>query len=210
MTKNEALKHFKKRDPRFHTATKAHHASLPPTLSSKRTNTALFESLVSIVVSQQLGTAAANSIFKRVKKKCGGRVTPDSLLELDGEDLRATGLSGAKIKTIKALAESVRSGSLNLLSLNKISEEEAAAKLMSVWGLGPWSVEMFMMFSLGRSDVFSVGDLGLARSIESIYGLKKGAPREKLKAISESWAPYRTYACLLLWRLRDGTKNVTH
>lgn len=117
--------------------------------------------------------------------------------------MRACGLSGAKIKTLKEISKAVENGSLDLLSLKKISEAEAAEKLMNIWGLGPWSVEMFMMFALGRSDVFSAGDLGLIRAIEAIYGLPKGSSREAVLAIAEKWSPHRTYASLLLWRTRD-------
>ena len=74
---------------------------------------------------------------------------------------------------------------------------------MSIWGLGPWSVEMYLMFSLGKGDVFSAGDLGIIRSMEAIYALPKGTSRETFIAIAEKWSPYRTYACLLLWRARD-------
>ena len=74
---------------------------------------------------------------------------------------------------------------------------------MAIWGLGPWSVEMFMMFGVGHPDIFSAGDLGLVRAMETIYSLPKGAPREKLITIAEKWTPHRTYASLLLWRTRD-------
>lgn len=99
----------------------------------------------------------------------------------------------------------MRNGSLDLLLLKKMSETDAAEILMKIWGLGPWSVEMFMMFGLGRADVFSPGDLGLVRAMETIYSLPKNSPREKFLAISQKWSPYRTYACLLLWRTRDTT-----
>ena len=75
---------------------------------------------------------------------------------------------------------------------------------MRIWGLGPWSVEMFMMFALGHSDVFSVGDLGLVRAMEMIYNLPKNTQRSSLLAISDKWSPYRTYASLLLWATRDS------
>ncbi|MFA6503126.1 MAG: hypothetical protein WCT45_02630 [Candidatus Paceibacterota bacterium] len=204
MTRTEALNHFRRADPHFHAATKAHHTSLPEKLSSKRTSAELFQSLVSIVISQQLGTAAADTIFARVKKACKGRITPESVRTLSDAAFREAGLSGAKTKTLRAVAEAVRNGSLNLLSLKRIPETEAAEKLMELWGLGPWSVEMFLMFSLGRGDVFSAGDLGLVRSMEAIYGLPKGAPSDTLLAIAERWSPYRTYACMLLWRTRDA------
>ena len=199
----DALKHFKRVDPHFHRATKTHHASLPAYLSEKRTRSKLFESLVSIVISQQLGTAAADTIFMRLKKACGGQLTPESILRTRFSAFRKAGLSAAKTKTLKALAVAVKDGSLNLLSLKKISEAEAAEKLMRIWGLGPWSVEMFLMNSLGRGDVFSSGDLGLIRAMETIYRLPKNTPRTSLLAIAQKWSPHRTYASLLLWRTRD-------
>lgn len=200
------MQHFKSADKRFFEATKAHHSSLPTALKNKRTAQALFESLIEIVISQQLAVKAADSIFARVKEVCKGSITPDSVLKARELSLRKAGLSGAKIKTIRAVATAVKNGELNLLSLKKVPEAEAAQKLQQIWGLGPWSTEMFLMFSLGRTDVFSAGDLGLIRAVEMIYELPKNTPRTSLLAISEKWSPHRTYACLLLWRTRDGKK----
>jgi DNA-3-methyladenine glycosylase II len=163
----------------------------------------LFESLVATVISQQLGTAAADSIFARVRKACGNRLTPESVSKVRPEALRRAGLSSAKVKTVRSIATAVKNKSLNLLLLKNIPEADATEKLMQIWGLGPWSVEMFLMFALGRSDVFSPGDLGLARAMETIYGLPKNTPRGTLLAIAEKWSPHRTYASLLLWRTRD-------
>ncbi len=199
----DALKHFKRVDPYFHRATKKHHTSLPGRLSGKKTRAQLFASLVSTVISQQLGLAAADAIFSRVKKVCGNTLTPESVLKASPATFRKAGLSGAKIKTLKSIAKAVTTGELDLLSLKRVSEAEAAEKLMQIWGLGPWSSEMFLMFALGRPDVFSPGDLGLIRAMETIYGLPKNAPRTSLLAIAEKWSPYRTYASLLLWRTRD-------
>lgn len=201
--RSNALAHFKKVDPHFYRATKSHHTSLPIKLSGKKkTSAQLFESLVSIVIAQQLGTAAADTIFWRVKKACGGQLSPESILNARVGAFRKAGLSGAKTKTLKAIATAVQKNELKLLPLKNISESEAAQKLLQIWGLGPWSVEMFLMNSLGHADVFSSGDLGLARAMEAIYGLPKNTPRTSLLSISEKWSPYRTYACLLLWRSR--------
>jgi DNA-3-methyladenine glycosylase II len=198
-----ALKHLQRVDPHFHKATKAHHTSLPGQLVAKRTSNELFASLVSTVISQQLGLAAADAIEGRVKKACGNRLTPESVLKVRPAALRKAGLSGAKVKTLKSIATAVKNKSLNLLSLKNIPEADAAEQLLQIWGLGPWSVEMFLMFALGRPDVFSSGDLGLVRAMEAIYNLPKGSSREKLSAIAEKWSPHRTYASLLLWRTRD-------
>ncbi|MCX6788080.1 MAG: hypothetical protein NT108_02880 [Candidatus Kaiserbacteria bacterium] len=202
-SKGVALKHFKRVDPHFYAATQAQHASLPLQLPVRRTRAELFSALVSIVIAQQLGTAAADTIFERVKKVCDGRPSPEAVLKKRLSLFRKAGLSGAKTKTLKAIAAAVDNESLDLLSLKKIPEAEAAEKLMRIWGLGPWSVEMFLMHSLGREDVFAAGDLGLARAMESIYRLPKNTSRTSLLAIAKKWSPYRTYACLLLWRSRS-------
>ena len=159
---------------------------------------------MSIVISQQLGNAAADTIFACVKKACGGRLTPESIVKTHLVTFRGAGLSGAKTKTLKAIAAAVKNNSLNLLSLKKIPEADAAKKLTQIWGLGPWSAEMFLMNSLGKSDIFSPGDLGLIRAMEAMYGLPKNAPRTSLLAIAEKWSPYCTYASLLLWRTRPS------
>ncbi|MFA6414475.1 MAG: DNA-3-methyladenine glycosylase 2 family protein [Candidatus Paceibacterota bacterium] len=199
----DALRHFKRVDPHFYRATRAHHAALPRELVGKKTRAQLFASLVSTVISQQLGLAAAAAILSRVKGVCGGRLTPEALLKARPATLRKAGLSGAKVKTLKEIAKAVKNNSLDLLSLKRVSEAEAAEELLKIWGLGPWSVEMFLMFALGRSDVFSSGDLGLIRAMETLYDLPKNAPRTSLLSIAEKWSPYRTYASLLLWRTRD-------
>jgi DNA-3-methyladenine glycosylase II len=181
-----------------------HLSALPKELASRRTRAELFASLASTVISQQLGTAAADTIRDRVKKACGGKLTPEAIKRAKPATLRAAGLSGAKLKTLQSLAEVVSTGKIDLLALAKMSQETAKSRLTEIWGVGPWSAEMFLMFALGLPDVFSPGDLGLARSIEAIYGLPKNAPREQLLEISNRWIPYRTFAALALWQARDA------
>jgi len=201
--RSKALAHFERCDLRLYEATKAHHKTLPLELPEKRGADALFSALVSIVISQQLGTKAADSIFVRVKKSCAGKLTPASVWATPEKALREAGLSGAKIKTIKTLAHAVKTKKIDLISLKRDTVDNFFRALTSLWGLGPWSVEMFLMFALGHPDVFSTGDLGLIRSIERIYGIKEPT-RTSLLSISEKWSPYRTWACLLLWRSRDA------
>lgn len=202
--KAAALRHLKRADPYFYRVTKPYHRSLPADLPEKRTRAALFASLVSIVIAQQLGTAATGAILARVRAACRGRLTPLSLLKMKPATLRRTGLSGAKTKTLKTIAAAIENGSLDLLALKAFPEPEAARALMNLWGLGPWSVDMFMMFALGRADVFSSGDLGLVRAVEMLYRLPKNSSRATLLAIAKKWSPHRTYACLLLWKTRDA------
>lgn len=198
-----ALKHLKRVDPYFYRATKAHHSSLPMELSKKRTRAELFAALISIVISQQLGRATADTIFARVKKACYGRLSPKSILKVRPAIFRTAGLSGAKTRTLKEIAAAIEKDSLDLLSLQMISDADAAKKLLHIWGLGQWSVEMFFMNALGRGDIFSPGDLGLVRAMEAIYNLPKNTPRTSLLAIAEKWSPHRTYASLLLWHTKD-------
>lgn len=198
--RTKALSHLKRADRAFWEATKPYHTLLPEELPSKRTRKELFSALASIVVSQQLGTAAADSIFVRLKAVCGGQITPEALLRLSEQELRAAGLSGAKVKTLKAIAQNVEQNTIDLISLKRESQAQAGAMLTAIWGLGPWSVEMFLMFAIGHPDIFSAGDLALVRSIERIYKLPPNASRTSLLAIANKWSPYRTWACLLLWR----------
>lgn len=199
-----AKKHFKKTDEvMYRLAENAEKKHLWTTrLTEKRVSGRLFETLASSVVSQQLSTKAADTIWNRLKLACGGKVSPDTILATPLPSLRSAGLSNAKCKTLTELSLAVKNG-LNLPALKKISEDEAIKKLSSVWGIGTWTAEMFLIFALQREDVFSVGDLGLVRAVEEAYGLTKDTPKKTIQEMSLKWSPYRSYACLLLWNFRD-------
>jgi len=196
----EAFKHFKKVDPILHrTLLRVKSKLTPPKL--KRTNQALFESLAESVVSQQLSVKAADTIYGRLKEVCGGAVTPENILRTSLQKMRKAGLSGAKSKTLKETAKAIQKG-LVLTSLRTKSPEEATEALTKIWGIGPWTAEMFLMFGLSHPDIFSSGDLGLVRSMEDLYGLKKPT-RAHLEKIASVWSPHRTLASRILWRHRD-------
>lgn len=198
-----ALAHFKKVDPVLHRAAlpfkNTMRAKLAPRLSEEK----LFSKLAASVVSQQLATKAAASIWKRVEEACGGAVTAESVAKAPLPRLREAGLSAAKAKTLKELSKATRSG-MSLTALRKKPHDEALKELTSVWGIGPWTAEMFFMFALGRPDIFSLGDLGLVRSMETLYGLSREAKKEEFLLIAENWSPHKTYACLVLWQARDN------
>ena len=198
-----ALRHFKRVDPHFFAVTKAVHASLPETIGAKRTRARLFQALASTVVSQQLGTGAARAIFARVKDASGGSVTPQSILRTPLSDLRRAGLSGAKGKTLQAIATAVVEKKIDLLALTKIREHEASERLQEIWGLGPWSAEMFLMFQMGREDIFSWGDLGLKKGL-AVLSKSSDIPQEALEVRVLSWSPYRTYGAIAMWHLLDN------
>ena len=191
---HEALNHFKKVDPKLYKAGVPHWESIATRIVIKSTNASLFKALVGTVIGQQLSTKAASTIRARVTAVCGDSgITAKTVQEVSLQDLQGAGLSAAKAKTLKELSYAVLHQDLNLQKLRMLSPEEATERLLAVWGVGPWTVQMFFMFSLGMPDIFSAGDLGLARGMELLYGLPKNTAREELEKISERWAPYRTY-----------------
>lgn len=197
-----AMAHFRRADPLLYKASRKILSKLSP---RKRVQGAsrLFAALAESVVSQQLSVKASDTIWKRLEAACGGSVTPEAVLALRVPKMRACGLSAAKAKTLKELAKAVQSG-LDLPSLRKKSPEEASAALTNVWGIGPWTAEMFLMFGLGHPDTFSARDLGLVRSMEALYGIEKDSPLAVYETFALKWSPHRTTACRILWRLRDS------
>lgn len=200
-----ALLHLKKADPVLYQAARLHAADLKGRYAKKRrySGDELFAALAASVTGQQLSTKAADTIWARVEAACKGPVTPEAIKKLRLPTLRKVGLSAAKAKTLKELSSAVLSRTLDLNALRKMPEEDAIAKLSSIWGIGRWTAEMFLMFALERADVFSPGDLGLRRSIEALYGLPKDVPIKELEAIAVKWSPHRTFASRVLWRIRD-------
>lgn len=196
-----AFLHYKKVDPVFYTAGKRVRKMLAKR-SAPRSGDRLFASLAESVVSQQLSVKASDTIWKRLEIVCGGRVTPASILAAPLPRMRTAGLSAAKAKTLKELARAVTNG-LRLSGLRKQSPEQAIEALTAVWGIGPWTAEMFLMFGLGHPDIFSARDLGLIRSMETLYGIPKDSKREVYETVAAQWSPHRSTACRILWRLRD-------
>jgi DNA-3-methyladenine glycosylase II len=163
--------------------------------------------LVRSIVGQQLSTRAAASIYNRLLERFGGRPpTPAEVLADDPDELRtAAGLSHAKVKYLRSLAENVLDGSLDLDGLNDLPDEEAIDKLVAVKGIGVWSAQMFLMFRLRRPDVLPVGDLGIRRAVMTLYALPELPGPAEITEIAEPWRPHRTLACIYLWRSRHAT-----
>lgn len=160
-----------------------------------------FEALVESVISQQLAVKAAETIFLRVKKAAGGRILPARIAALTESQMREAGVSGAKFKTIQGLA----SASLNReIAINKLheveSDEEIFSQLTGLWGIGPWTVDMFMMFQLGRLDIWPTGDLGVRRGWEKIYSLSEEISPKMLEVKGEKFRPYRSVVAWYCWR----------
>jgi DNA-3-methyladenine glycosylase II len=164
-----------------------------------------YGALLRSIVGQQLSTKAASTIYERLTEMFGGRTpTPRELLESDPELIRAAGLSRAKVAYLRDLAEHVEDGELDLQCLPELDDEEVTAELTAIKGLGPWTVDMFLIFHLGRPDVLPVGDLGIRRAVQVQYGLKELPEAADLKRIAESWRPSRSLACLYLWTSLDN------
>jgi DNA-3-methyladenine glycosylase II len=162
-----------------------------------------FALLVRSVVSQMISTKAAAAVFAKVKAAMGeSGLTPAGMQALSDADLRAAGLSGAKARSMRSLAERALSGELPLDRLPELTDEEIAAHLLPLPGIGKWTVEMFLIFGLGRLDVLPVGDLGVRAGVRDVYGLAELPTAEELTARAEPWRPYRTVASWYFWRSR--------
>ena len=160
-----------------------------------------FEALVESVISQQLAVKAADTIYGRVKGLVKGRMVPARIAELSEGEFREAGVSGAKTKTIQGLAEAALSKKIAINQLHTIdSDEEIFEKLTSLWGIGPWTVDMFMMFQLGRLDIWPTGDLGVRRGYEKIYALKEEITPAALDKKGEKFRPYRSVVAWYCWR----------
>ena len=168
-----------------------------------------FTTLARAIVGQQISVAAAQAVWDRVVLASKKKINPKNILALSVQELRDAGLSSRKVEYIRDLADHFDSGRLHANQWQEMDDESVIKELSSIRGIGRWTAEMTLMFSLGREDVFSPDDYGIQQSMISVYGLKgfdKKPLREKMLKISERWAPYRTYACLHLWRARDTSK----
>ncbi len=162
----------------------------------------LYGALVRSIAGQQLSVKAAAAIWRKLLDRFGGRTpTPEEILADDPEALRAAcGFSRAKVSYLRSLAEHAVSGELELSRLRGLEDEEVIAALVAVRGIGEWTAHMFLMFTLHRPDVLPVGDLGVRNAAMTAYGLALAPKPAELTALAEPWRPYRTRACLYLWR----------
>jgi DNA-3-methyladenine glycosylase II len=164
-----------------------------------------FPVLVETVISQQLSTHAAKAIYLRLTGIAGRRVPrPVDILEIPDDRLMEIGFSRSKVRYVKNVAEVFRSRRMGPKSLGSMSDQEVAELLTSIKGIGEWSAHMFLIFALGRLDVFPVGDLGLRNAMASAYRLRKPLSLERLQRIGDKWRPYRTIGTWYLWESYDN------
>lgn len=161
----------------------------------------IFSDLIESVICQQLSNKAGATIFERFRALFPNKiVTPKKALAMPDEKIRKTGPSWSKISYIKNIARAVVSGDLNLKTIDAKDDESVIAELTKIKGIGRWTAEMFLMFTLGRPDIFSYGDLGLRKAMMKLYGLKKEPTVKQMEKLTNRWKPYRTYAARILWR----------
>lgn len=174
------------------TIIKAH--GYPPLWS--RPNT--FETLVHIILEQQVSLASALSALNKLKEKVQ-ELTPARVLLLTDEEFRACYCSRQKTAYIKYLAVALVSGQINLAELEHLPDDEIRAKLITLKGIGNWTIDVYLMFVLQRADIFPIGDLAAVNALKRIKGLPASTTKEEVLAIAETWQPYRTVATMLLW-----------
>ncbi len=161
----------------------------------------IFCGLVEAIVSQQLSTRAAATIYGRLRALLpnGAAPTPETLLPLSDEALRGVGLSRQKLGYMRDLSQKMLDGSINTAGLQAMSDDEIVAELTKIKGIGRWTVEMLLIFRLTRPDVFPAGDLGIVKAVQKAYNLRKTPDVKRLTTIAERWRPYRSVASWYLW-----------
>ena len=194
-------------DPKFHPVIEKSELcdlGISNTGESGNSGRSHFESLVSSVISQQLATAAARTIKQRFVMECG-KVTPKNVSKLGESQMRGVGLSSAKSKTIQGLASASLNKEIDFGKLHEQDDHEVYQSLTSLWGIGPWTVDMFMMFQLGRLDIWPTGDLGVRRGWERIHKLKDEITPESLERKGLKFQPHRSVVAWYCWRALDNS-----
>ena len=201
-----AIRHLKRADP----ALAAVIERVGPCRLTPRAEGTHFDALVRSIVYQQLSGKAAGTIHGRVMALYGGRApTPAELLATSDEQLRGAGLSRQKLSYLKDLAAKVESGAVPLdeSSIALLGDDEIIEHLVQVKGIGRWTVQMFLMFRLGRPDVLPELDLGVQNAIRRVYRLRKHPGPKDVRRIGARWSPFASIACWYLWRSLESDAN---
>lgn len=171
--------------------------------SESRRNESNFASLASSILSQQLSTKAAATIIGRVEQLSGGTLQATKLAEVKVAELRKSGCSNSKARAIQELAIATTTKAVPMQSLHKMTDEEIMDHLLPLFGIGRWTVEMFLMFQLGRQDIWPVGDLGVRRGWEKIHRMRSEITPKKLESLGSSYSPYRSHVAWYCWRATE-------
>jgi DNA-3-methyladenine glycosylase II len=157
-----------------------------------------------IIIGQQLSVTVARAIWNRVAEYFGENFSPEAILATSTEELRKLGLSGQKASYLQSLATHISEGAMQIDKFDELSDEEIGQEILAVKGLGPWSVHMFLMFTMRRPDILPVGDLGIREAIKRIYELDERPNPAQMEQIAEKWRPHRTLASRYLWHSLDN------
>jgi len=189
-----AKKHLKK-DPRLKPLLSKY------TIEARGVSEDLFRDLLESIIGQQLSVKAAGTIINRFISLFPNseNIKPQEIMTIDEVLLRSVGISRQKISYLRSLSEFIVADRIILDTLKDMPDEQVMSHLTTVKGIGRWTAEMMLIFSLGREDVFSVGDLGLRTAVSRIYGVDR-EDKVKIEKISQTWSPYRSLASLYLWR----------
>lgn len=173
-----------------------------PCLMAERQRKDHLTALVGAIVSQQLSTKAAATIFGRFVALFPDSHIPSAVAieAITDLQLRTAGFSGQKISYLRDLCARLADGRLDLDALDALPDEEVIERLVAVKGFGRWTAEMFLMFRLHRPDVLPVGDLGILNAIQRLYGMRTRPKPDRVRKIGETWKPYRSVACWYLWQ----------
>jgi DNA-3-methyladenine glycosylase II len=163
-----------------------------------------FVALAEAILSQQLSVKASATIFNRFKEKLGGRITPEGILKLTAPQFRSVGISRQKMTYLRDLAAKWSNGAIDHHRFSQMSDEEVIAALTQIKGIGRWTAEMFLIFSLLRPDVLPVDDLGFRKAVQNAYKLRKLPEAKKIEHIAEKWKPYRSIATWYMWASLDN------
>jgi len=171
------------------------------------TRPATFQTLILFILEQQVSLASAYAAFKKLKEKVG-YVTPAKILSLTDEELRSCYFSRQKIIYARELAKAVQSKQLRLNKIAISHEDEIRLELKKIKGIGDWTVDVYLMHALQRTDLFPLGDIALVNSLKEIKQLHKHTTKEDMLSIAESWRPYRTIASMILWHAYIKKRNI--
>ena len=159
-----------------------------------------YQSLVRAVIAQQVSTAAAKTITGRLVIKCEGSITPERVGALSAKQLQSVGLTGAKVRTLSELTAAALSGEINFRRFANMSDEEIIQELVPLFGIGRWTVEMFLIFHLGRLDVWPVDDLAVRRGWDNLHGNSEPIKPKELQGLGEQFAGMRSVVAWYCWR----------
>lgn len=165
-----------------------------------------FESLIHIILEQQVSLASALATLNKLRERLT-EITPEGLLLLSDEELKACYFSRQKTTYAKHLAQAMVDGALDLAALETLSDEEIRSNLSQLKGIGNWTIDVYLMFVLQRTDLFPIGDLAAVNALKQLKKLPAHTTREDLLVIAETWKPYRTVATMLLWHYYLSTRK---